>query len=199
MGDVLKKRQFKNFLIDKDLQLRIIFTNIIYMFIVILITAGIILLPLIKGMYLGTEISVKYQAAQAFLTILPWLIPAMLLMASFIFFHHLLLTHRICGPLSHFRKILKSAGEGNLNQTVHIRKHDYLQNERKDLNEMISNLSKSINQIKVDHDKLLSDIKTLAEKPDQLSDKESTIKTIERLSAQAEKTQKGLSKFRLLN
>jgi len=197
MGNTGYKRKFRNYLINKNIQFRIVFTNLVYMAIIILITAAVILSPLYRDMFLSHDMDVQYKAAQTFLTLAKRLIPALLLMFFLVFVHQILITHRICGPLVNFSHTFKSIAEGDLTRKVYLRKGDYLREECERINAMIDSLSASIGHIKDDHGKLIKLLEETISRVDDIATKKKIDEALSILKQEANLIGKDLSIFRL--
>ena len=92
------KRYLKNYLIDRDLQIRIITGSVIFMLSAVILSLTIILYPLFKDMF-AADLDIQYRAAQTFLTLVKRLIPAVILLLLLFVIHLINVTHKICGPL----------------------------------------------------------------------------------------------------
>ena len=75
------KRKIRNYLIDKDMQLRIISSTLIFFFGVVILVVSLVLSPLIFHMLISDSMDTQYQAAQNFLVVIKWLIPAVLIIS----------------------------------------------------------------------------------------------------------------------
>ncbi len=155
------KRQFKNYLINKDLQLRVVFNTIIYMLLVIILTAGVVFSPLIGKMLFSDDIETQYRMAQTYLILIKWLLPAIILIVILFVIHHIIVTHRICGPLVNFTHTFKKMGQGDLTRKVYIRHRDYLKKECSEINEMIDGLSRLLGQVNRDQKNLIDEMEGL--------------------------------------
>ena len=155
------KRRFKNYLINKDLQLRVVFNTIIYMLLVIILTAAVVFSPLVGKMIFSDNIEIQYRVAQTFLILIKWLLPAIILIVILFVIHHIIVTHRICGPLVNFTHTFKKMGEGDLTRKVYIRQRDYLKKECGDINEMIDGLSNLLGQVSRDQKNLIYEMEGL--------------------------------------
>jgi methyl-accepting chemotaxis protein len=155
------KRQFKNYLINKDLQLRVVLNTIIYMLLVILLTAGVVFSPLVGKMLFSDDIETQYRMAQTYLILVKWLLPAIILIVVLFVIHHIIVTHRICGPLVNFAHTFKKMGQGDLTRKVYIRHRDYLKKECSEINGMIDGLSKLLSQVSRDQKNLIDEMEGL--------------------------------------
>jgi nitrogen fixation/metabolism regulation signal transduction histidine kinase len=197
MGNTGHKRRFGNYLINKNVQFRIVFTNLVYMAIIIIITAAVILSPLYHDMFLSNDLDVQYKAAQTFLALAKRLIPAALLMFFLVFVHQMLITHRICGPLVNFSHTFKSIAEGDLTRKVYLRKGDYLREECEKINAMVDSLSSSIANIKDDHGKLIKLLEETMTRVDDIDTRKKIDEALGILKQEANLIGKDLSIFRI--
>lgn len=152
-------RKIKNLFINKGLQFRIIITSMMYMFLVMIITTGVILFPSIYDMFLARDLDVQYKAAQQFIVLARYLMPAMVSLFALFFIHQLFITHRICGPLVNFAVTFDRIAAGDLTRKVFLRKTDYLKDECSKINMMIEGLSDHIRTIRSDHDTMVDVLK----------------------------------------
>lgn len=169
MGNQRYERKLRNYLINKDVQLKIILTNLVYMLIIAIITLTVLLSPLLQNMFFSDNLDVQYQAAQTFLALMKRLIPAVILMFFLVFVHQTLITHRICGPWVNFTHTFKRIAEGDLTRKVVLRKGDYLGEECEKINLMMNSLASFIANIKKSNEKLVSVLEetlTLVKDPD---------------------------------
>jgi methyl-accepting chemotaxis protein len=155
------KRKFKNYLINKDLQLRVVFNTIIYMLMVIILTAGVVFSPLVGKMIFSHDIETQYRMAQTYLVLIKWLLPAIVLIVVLFVIHHIIVTHRICGPLVNFTHTFKKMGQGDLTRKVYVRHRDYLKKECSEINGMIDGLSNLLRQVSRDQKDLIDEVEDL--------------------------------------
>jgi len=199
MGKKHYKRKLRNYLINKEVQLKIVITNLVYMVIIIIITLAVLLWPLLNDMFFSNNLDVQYQAAQTFLTLIKRLFPVVGLMFILIFVHQILITHRICGPLVNFTHTFKKIAEGDLTRKIFLRKGDYLSEECEKINTMIDSLSRFIANIRNSHEKLVS---VLEEAMAKVKDQDARIKIEEALNIvkqEALQVKEYLSIFRIKN
>ena len=166
------KRSFRNYLINKDLQLHLLSRSLIYVSIMILSSVGIILYPLIHDILFLDDLDRQYRAAQTFLSLVKWLIPTVLLLLVLFMGHMIVITHRICGPLVNFTHTFDRLSQGDLTRKVRLRKGDYLSNECERINHMINGLSGIINRLQSDHDRLLITLQNIKQQVNDIDTKE---------------------------
>lgn len=138
-----KQRKLRNYIIDRDLQFRVIAGSLIFMLAAVTITLVVVLFPMVKGMF-ATDPEMQYRSAQTFLLLIKRLIPVVILLLLFHTVHLILITHKICGPMVNFSHTYLKTKEGNLLRRVRLRPGDYLKDEGEKINQMIDGLSQLI-------------------------------------------------------
>lgn len=191
------KRKLRNFLINKEIQLKIVLTNLMYMLIIVIITLSVLLSPLFYDMFMSNDLEVQYKAAQTFLTLAKRLLPALVLMFILVFLHQILLTHRICGPLVNFTHTFKKIAEGDLTRRIVLRPRDYLREECEKINAMVDSLAHFIGNIRVDHERLISVLEEVITKIEDLDTKEKVAEALEIVKREAHLVKKDLSIFKI--
>jgi methyl-accepting chemotaxis protein len=166
------KRKLRNYLINKDLQLRLIRNNVFYLLISVIVAVGVLLYPLIHEMMFASDLESQYRAAQTFLFLVKWLVPAILIVLVTFIGHTVVTTHRICGPLVNFTHTFDRLAQGDLTRKVHIRKGDYLKHECERINLMIDGISLIINRLVANHNQLLATLQSLNEQAKDIETKE---------------------------
>lgn len=149
------RRLKKNILINKGLQFRIIMMSMLYMFMVMIVTTGVILFQPLYDMFMATDLNVQYAAAKTFLILAKQLMPAAVSVFTLFFFHHLFVTHRICGPLVNFTHTFRKIAQGDFTRKVVLRKKDYLKQECDVINTMIDGLSDHFKRVQTGQMQLL--------------------------------------------
>lgn len=193
------KRKLGSYLINKEIQLKIVLTNLAYMLVIIIITLAMLLSPLFYDMFLSSDLDVQYQAAQTFLTLVKRLLPAVILMFVLVFLHQILITHRICGPLVNFTHTFKRIAQGDLTRKVVLRKGDYLREECEKINEMIDSLAHFISNIRGGQEKLISVLEEVMTKIEDLDTKTKIAEALEIVKREAHLMKKNLSVFKIEN
>ena len=194
-----RDRKLKNYLINKDFQLRIAFTNLIYMSVVIIMTLGVIMSPLLHDMFFSEDVSIQYQAAQTFLALVKRLIPALMAMFILIFVHQVVVTHRICGPIVNFTNTFIRVADGDLSRKVFLRQGDYLRKECDKVNHMIDALAGLITRIRADHGKLISALEEIMASVEDLDTKKKVEDALEIVKREAQFVSEDLSLFKIEN
>jgi methyl-accepting chemotaxis protein len=150
----MDNRNFKNYLINREMQFQLICNHLTYLIIIVLVTVGIVLSPLIHDMMFVDDLDVQYSSAQTFLTLMKWLLPALIVLFVLFTVHIIYITHRICGPLINFTHTFDRLAEGDLTHKVYIRKGDYLKTESERINVMIDGIAGIIVHLFDHHNKL---------------------------------------------
>jgi methyl-accepting chemotaxis protein len=194
---MIYKRKLRNYLINKDLQLRLIRNNLFYLLICVIVTVSILLYPLIHDMMFLPDLEGQYRAAQTFLLLVKWLVPAILIVLVLFMGHTIITTHRICGPLVNFTHTFDSLGHGDLTRKVYIRKGDYLKRECTRINLMIDGISGIINRLFTNHNQLLATLQSLNEQEKNTEIKEKLETSLKIIRQDGEYVSETLSRFKV--
>ncbi|MCX5856255.1 MAG: methyl-accepting chemotaxis protein [Deltaproteobacteria bacterium] len=165
-------RKLKNYIVDWDLQIRMIAHSLIYMFIIAIVTVTLILYPIVCDMVFSEDLEIQYRAAQTFLMVVKRLVPALLVILALYTLHQIIITHRICGPLVNFSHTFRRLAEGDLTRKVYLRQGDYLRKECQKINDMIDGLSVILKRITTNHQKLISSLEDISSHVQDLDTKE---------------------------
>jgi len=157
------RRSWKNLLINKKVQLRVTMINLIFLFTAIGINTAIMLnSSLCNIFYTDSQGVMKFVDMYVLSSeILLFSLVAVLVLAVA---SQIVVTHQVCGPLVNFSHSFRKAADGDLTRPVRLRSRDLLQDEARQFNEMIANLSLYIEAVKTDNRMLLQAIKALDEK-----------------------------------
>ena len=149
-------RKLHNYLIARDIQLRIVVTNFLYLCLISLVLVLVVLSPYFYDIFNKDELWVQYLSAKTFLVLLDRLIIALPLIFIISFIHLIVLTHRFCGPMINIKKTIQEVARGNFTRKVFLRKNDFLKEEAATLNHMIDQLSAHYEDIREDNTGLLT-------------------------------------------
>jgi methyl-accepting chemotaxis protein len=194
---LIYKRKFRNYLINKDLQLRLIRNNLFYLLICVIVTVSMLLYPLIHDMMFLPDIESQYRAAQTFLLLVKWLVPAILIVLVLFMGHTIITTHRICGPLVNFTHTFDRLAQGDLTRKVYTRKGDYLKSECERINLMIDGISGIINRLFANHNQLLATLQSLNEQAKDTEIKEKLEASLKIIKQDGEYVSDTLSRFKV--
>jgi len=191
------KRKWINYIVDWDLQFRIISQSLIYMFFIVLITVGVILSPLIYDMVFSINLDVQYQSAQTFLVLVKRLVPAIIVVLVLFTVHQIIITHKICGPLVNFSHTFKRLAEGDLTRKIYLRQGDYLKRECDKINDMIDGLSGILRRLIEDHKKLILKLEDIMMRVQDIDTREKIQCSLEILNNEVHYVANTMSVFKL--
>jgi methyl-accepting chemotaxis protein len=147
-------RRRRKYLVRKEMQLRMLVINLVYMVCSTLATTAVILYPLIALMYESPVMEVQYHASRFFLVIAGRLPLVMAVFLCIFALHHMVMTRRICGPLANFSATMRRLMQGDLTRKVRLRKSDYFKKEAGEMNGMIDSLSHALTCIQDENEAL---------------------------------------------
>jgi methyl-accepting chemotaxis protein len=191
------KRKLRNYLINNDLQLRLIRNNLFYLLLCVIVTVSILLYPLIHDMLLLPDLESQYRAAQTFLLLVKWLVPAILIVLVLFTGHMIISSHRICGPLVNFTHTFDRLAQGDLTRKVYIRKGDYLKSECNRINLMIDGISGIIDRLFANHNQLLATLQSMNEQVNDTEIKEKLEVSLKIIRQDVEYFSDTLSRFKV--
>ncbi len=156
------RRSWKNYLINKNVQIRITVVNLVYMILAVLANTAIMLSSSICNIYysgdaqfwkaidlyaLGSEVFTLSLAAIFVLAVV----------------NQMWITHKFCGPMVNFTNSFKKIAQGDLTRKVVLRSKDLLKEEAGQFNDMVDDLSHHIEALKNDNRLLLSTLKGIVD------------------------------------
>lgn len=148
MQNIKSKRNWRNFLIRNDCQLRIALHNIVLVIIVIGVTTVTALAPLYANFENPDNLWTQFISASIFRIIIERFMVVSIGILVFGFLYNIIITHRFCGPMVNFGKTFEKIIQGDLTRKIYLRPTDFLKNEANQVNEMIDTLSLNINSLK---------------------------------------------------
>jgi len=193
------RRKLKNYLIRKDIQLKFICINLLFMFLITFVTIFVILFPLIALMYQTDNLETQYQAAKSFVVIFKDLPIALGLVLILFLMQQLLTTHQLCGPLANFAETFEKIAEGDLTRKVNLRRYDFLNKEKQHINKLIDSLTRTIGSIKEEHHKLLSVLNEVKIETAGSGEQQKSREALKAAVKQAQIVNERLSAFKLSN
>ena len=167
-------RKIQNYLIAKDIQLRIAITNFFYLCLISLVIILAVLSPYYYDIFNNEELWVQYLSAKTFLVLLNRLVIALPLIFLISFIHFIVLSHRFCGPMVNIKKSIQEVSRGNFTRKIFLRKTDFFKDEAATVNHMIDQLSGGIEDIREHNAALL----TILEKAAGADKQEAELKTL---------------------
>ena len=177
-------------------QYRLLFINLLYFCIILLIFAAALFLPLILKLRSGSASIIEQgELAGQFLALHARVWPAMLVVFVLLALHSILVSHRIAGPLYRFRKVFGVVARGDLSVRANLRKGDYLGKESESLNEMIASLRAKIESIQSHHIEMQTVLTALKQSIERGSI-EDMHRQLEELHMQMEELRASIRQFR---
>lgn len=146
---VAHKRKRRNFFNQPSHQLRFSITILGYIVIYLFILFTIILLPSIVS-YVQPQASMSerlgsYELVSLFL---PKFFLAFIITVVIAFFHAIIISHRIFGPLTRFASVRTGVVKGGLYQRIKLRENDLIGTMPDDFNAIIESYDTTIYEIK---------------------------------------------------
>jgi methyl-accepting chemotaxis protein len=156
------RRSWKNMLINKQIQIRIMIINLLSMLVVVLINTAIMLSSSLCNIYYPDD-SIWWQAIDLYALSSESLIFSMAAVFIIAVVSQMFISHKICGPLVNFTNSFRRMAKGDLTRKVRLRKNDLLTSEANQFNEMLSQLSVHIEVLKKDNQQLVQALRELAD------------------------------------
>ena len=194
MEDKPYRRKLRSFFINKNVQLRMAITNLIYMLLVVSIIILAVLVPFYYDIFHSSELCRQYLSAKVFIIVLERFAIAFGGLVIVAFIHQIILTHKFCGPLVNFMNSFKKMSKGNLTRRVFLRRYDFLHDEAQQVNEMLDGLSDLIFKIKNENNLLVSALNEVA---DEHTSPEQNFSSLRKAKTHAELCNDLLSQFQL--
>jgi len=191
------KRKLKNYLTVNKNQFKLTMSNLGFSVLIIVVIIITVLSPFYYDIYRGNDVYFHNYSAKIFLTLLERLSFALitiLLLAILYQILQVVFTHKFYGPLVNFSKTINRISQGDLTRKVSVRRHDFLKNEARQLNEMIDALSARISAVKTANDRLLSALEQVRGSAIEKGTPEHTLNMVKQ---QANLCNEHLSKFKL--
>lgn len=195
MSRKVNQRSWKNYLINKNVQIRITVINLIYMVIAVILNTAVILSSSVCNIYYSGE-SGLWPAIDMYALsseIFTFSLAAVFILAVI---NQITVTHQVCGPLVNFTNSFKKVAQGDLTRRVNLRSKDLLKEEASHFNNMVDELSNHIAALKADNQLLLSIIKELNAYEAGSAEIEKTLSTVKEREQQFNEH---LSKLKLIN
>ncbi len=162
MAGTLNQRKMKNYVVRKDIQLKIAFTNLAYMVFIILVMIASVLAPLYFDTVDSNQICNQIISGKLFILIIDRFIVSLFVIVSVGFCHQIFLTHQFCGPIANFSNTLRLLSQGDFTRKVFLRKHDFLKQEARELNGMIDKLTQAISDSRKANQEILTALDSIA-------------------------------------
>jgi hypothetical protein len=169
-GVAMKSRKRRLFpVVDRSLQYRFLAMILAYGFVIVLVMALFLLVPdIVKLVDESLSLEVRAAAADKILTLHSRIWPAIIALVCVLGIHSFLVFHRLIGPLYRFRWAFGRVQKGELNFRVKLRDKDYLHEEEKGFNEMMSVLAEKLGLVQLAG---LDALKSLGEVEQRMTEK----------------------------
>lgn len=181
----------------EDFQYRLLAFNLLYFLATLLIFAAVLFVPLIIRLESSTlSVAEKQEVATQLLSLDARVWPPILVVFLLLAIHSVLISHRIAGPLSRFRRLFEAVADGDLSVRLIIRGNDYLAKEARLFNEMAASLGSRVQGI----GELSAELRTLSAeltRAIESGSREAVRQSIERLAARAERLKASVDQFRI--
>lgn len=144
-------------IIDRERQVKLMLTTLIYILVTILVVATAVFFPSmidLSGEFSGAadyQMEAKISAGSEFATLHHRFWPAVLLVVILLGLHSLVVLHRVFGPLYRLRMFLEQVGGGDLSSKLAFRKDDFLIREQHTVNKMLEALNDKFGRVKTSH------------------------------------------------
>lgn len=147
----MKTFKRRRFIIDKQLQYRLLIYDGIY-FLIIMISLVLFLFAPLAIELLGRHVqdTRRWEAAAQALYLHTMLWPALLVILILLGIHAVIVSHRIAGPLFRFRMSFEKIIEGNLKPPIRIRKNDFLYNQQLVIDRLVEALRSKIAAMQIE-------------------------------------------------
>jgi methyl-accepting chemotaxis protein len=149
------RRKWRNYLINKDIQLRLAIYNLLFLLLAIGFVMAVALIPLYSNFQNPDNLWYQHFSAKFFLVIIDRLALAFIGIFAVAFIFQIVITHRFTGPLINFGKTFQKISQGDLTRKISLRRKDFFHSEAAQVNAMADALIESIVKIKNDNDRLL--------------------------------------------
>jgi len=156
------RRSLRHYFIDRDIQLKILTTNLFHFFAITFIIIALIIAPVVNKMFQSFDSETQYQAATLFLSILERIMPVLGVIFLFFILHQLMITHHFCGPIKNFAETFRKTAAGDLTRKIKIRHTDFLRDDAQLVNDMLDSLSQSFHTVQQEHRHLVSALEEVA-------------------------------------
>jgi methyl-accepting chemotaxis protein len=152
------RRKLRNYFISKETQRPLVVAHITYLVLVTVVIIATMLSPLYFDIFSADELWVKHFSAKMFIILIERTTIAGLFVAILSFFHFILLTHKLCGPLVNIGNTIRKITAKDLTRKVYLRKGDFLNKEANQINTMMDELSSTIEIIRKENLLLIEDL-----------------------------------------
>ena len=158
MKSNVNHRKIRNYFIAKEIQVPIAIIHLTYLILVAAVLIATVLSPFYSDIFKTGDLMAKHFSAKMFLVMLERLSMASMLTILISFIHFIIFTHKFCGPLVRIGRTIASITEKDFTSKIFLRKGDFLKAEAQQVNDMMRELSNSLEVIKKENSLLLDDL-----------------------------------------
>jgi methyl-accepting chemotaxis protein len=138
----------RRFLINRPLQLTLLWNSLLHVILFVTVTAVALFVPsMIELRSIEDYSQNKLEAANHLLYLHDYFWPAVLFVLIVIFLTSIRTSHKIAGPLFRFNRTFEAIGKGELPSAIRIRKGDFLVEEAKGINRMLEGLRENVRAV----------------------------------------------------
>ena len=148
----------------------------VYLLYVMVALIATILSPYYIDIFKTGDLWVKHLSAKMFILLLERLSITGLFIMVISFFHFFIFTHKFCGPLVNIGRTIARISERDFTRKIYLRKGDFLKNEAKQINTMMTALSNSIAMIQKENLLLVEDIEESIQAGSQQTEMDAKLK-----------------------
>ena len=160
MKSKVNRRKLRNFFISKETQRPLVVAHITYLVLVTAVIIATMLSPLYFDIFSTNELWVKHFSAKMFIILIERTAFAGLFVVILSFFHFIVLTHKLCGPLVNIGNTIRRITAKDFTRMVYLRKGDFLEKEATQINKMMEELSGSLEIIRKENSLLIEDLES---------------------------------------
>jgi methyl-accepting chemotaxis protein len=158
MNPKVNRRKLRNFFISRETQRPLVVTHIAYLSLVTAVIIATVLSPLYFDIFSTNDLWVKHFSAKMFIILIERTAIAGLFVLILSFFHFIVLTHKLCGPLVNIGNTVRRISAKDFTRKIYLRKGDFLEKEANQINTMMEALSGSLEIIRKENLLLVEDL-----------------------------------------
>jgi hypothetical protein len=145
------RRNWRNLLIRRDIQLPLAFFNLVSIAVSLGLMTLAVLFPLFDAIDAADNVWAQNISAKLFVVVIDRFLLAAVAVVVLGSVYHLMITHRFCGPLVNFARTFERMARGDLTRKVHLRRQDFLKVEAAQVNAVIDAIAGRVDELKRRH------------------------------------------------
>ena len=144
----METQRHRSLLAPDSFQSRFLTVSLVHYFAIVMTFATVVFLPVMLQLDdQALPLDERVEFANQFLSLHQRVWPALLVVLFLLAIHIVYFSHRFAGPLYRCTQIVRQVTEGDLTVSTTTRKGDYLQQEVRALNEMVSALRGNVQDV----------------------------------------------------